>query len=81
VVHNLAAGAFGEENLVRFSPAALASGTLNGTRVPQGFSADDPLVSFQQAADLASAMQAVNPTAYVDELQLDTPRSRSPTAT
>ncbi|MEA2131711.1 MAG: hypothetical protein QOJ85_4602 [Solirubrobacteraceae bacterium] len=71
VVHNLAAGAFGEENLARFSPAALASGTLNGTRVLQGFSADDPLVSFQQAADLASAMQAVNPGAYVDELQLD----------
>jgi acetyl esterase/lipase len=71
VVHNLAAGAFGEENLERFSPAALASGTLNGTRVLQGFSADDPLVSFQQAADLTSAMQAANPAAYVDELRLD----------
>jgi acetyl esterase/lipase len=71
VVHNLAAGAFGEENLARYSPAALASGTLNATRVLQGFSADDPLVSFQQAADLASAMQAANPAAYVDELQLD----------
>jgi acetyl esterase/lipase len=72
VVRNLAASAFGDENLARFSPAALASGTLNGTRVLQGFSADDPLVSFQQAADLASAMQAANPGAYVDELQLGT---------
>jgi acetyl esterase/lipase len=72
VVRNLAASAFGDENLARFSPAALASGTLNGTRVLQGFSADDPLVSFQQAADLASAMQTANPGAYVDELQLDT---------
>jgi acetyl esterase/lipase len=72
LVHGLAADAFGEENLARFSPAALASGTLKGTRVLQGFSADDPLVSFQQADDLASAMHASNPGAYVDELRLDT---------
>ena len=69
-VYNLAAAAFGEENLARFSPAALASGTLNTTRVLQGFSADDPLVSFQQVADLANAMRAANHAAYVDELQL-----------
>jgi acetyl esterase/lipase len=71
-VHNLAAAAFGEENLAQFSPAALASPTLNATRVLQAFSADDPLVSFQQAADLAAAMQAVNPGAYVDNVQLAT---------
>jgi acetyl esterase/lipase len=69
-VHNLASGAFGEENLDRFSPAALASPTLSATRVLQAFSADDPLVPFQQAADLASAMQAANPGAYVDNVQL-----------
>jgi acetyl esterase/lipase len=69
-VHNLAAAAFGEENLAQFSPAALASPTLDATRVLQAFSADDPLVSFQQAADLAAAMQAVNPGAYVDNVQL-----------
>jgi acetyl esterase/lipase len=69
-VHNLAAGAFGEENLAQFSPAALASPSLNATRVLQAFSADDPLVSFQQAADLAGAMRLVNATAYVDNVQL-----------
>jgi acetyl esterase/lipase len=69
-VHNLAAGAFGEENLAQFSPAALASPTLSATRVLQAFSADDPLVPFQQAADLAGAMQSVNPGAYVENVQL-----------
>jgi acetyl esterase/lipase len=70
LVYNLAAAAFGEENLARFSPAALASGTLSSTRVLQAFSADDPLVSFQQVADLADAMRAANPRAYVDDIQL-----------
>jgi acetyl esterase/lipase len=70
LVYNLAAAAFGEENLARFSPAALASGTLSGTRVLQAFSADDQLVSFQQVADLAGAMRAANPGAYVDDVQL-----------
>jgi acetyl esterase/lipase len=70
LVYNLAAAAFGEENLARFSPAALAAGTLSGTRVLQAFSADDPLVSFQQVADLANAMRAANPNAYVDDVQL-----------
>jgi acetyl esterase/lipase len=69
-VHNLAAAAFGEENLAQFSPAALASPTLDATRVLQALSADDPLVPFQQAADLAGAMQAANPAAYVDDVQL-----------
>jgi acetyl esterase/lipase len=68
--HNLAGAAFGEENLNRFSPAAVASPTLSATRVLQAFSADDPLVPFQQAADLANAMLAANPAAYVDDLQL-----------
>jgi acetyl esterase/lipase len=71
LVYNLAAAAFGEENLARFSPAALAAGTLSNTRVLQAFSADDPLVSFQQVADLADAMRAANPDAYVDDVQLD----------
>jgi acetyl esterase/lipase len=70
LVYNLAAAAFGEENLARLSPAALASGTLSRTRVLQGFSADDQLVSFQQVADLADAMRAANPRAYVDDVQL-----------
>jgi acetyl esterase/lipase len=70
LVYNLAAAAFGAENLARFSPAALASGTLSGTRVLQAFSADDPLVSFEQVADLANAMRAANPNAYVDDVQL-----------
>jgi acetyl esterase/lipase len=70
LVYNLAAAAFGEENLARFSPAALAAGTLSSTRVLQAFSADDPLVSFQQVADLADAMRAANPRAYVDDVQL-----------
>jgi hypothetical protein len=69
-VHNLGAAAFGEENLARVSPAALAAGTLGNTRLLQAFSADDPLVPYQQAADLADAMRAANPAAYVDDLQL-----------
>ncbi|MGH2941899.1 MAG: alpha/beta hydrolase family protein [Solirubrobacteraceae bacterium] len=68
-VHNLGAAAFGEENLASFSPAALASG-LSGTRVLQGFSADDTLVPYQQTADLADAMRAANLAAYVDRMQL-----------
>jgi hypothetical protein len=71
-VHNLAAAAFGEENLPAYSPAAQAATSLKDTRVLQGFSADDPLVPYQQAADLAGAMQAANPGAYVDNLQLET---------
>jgi acetyl esterase/lipase len=70
-VHNLAAAAFGEENLPWFSPAALASGTLSRTRVLQAFSADDPLVPYQQTADLGDVMRDANPAAYVDSIQLD----------
>jgi acetyl esterase/lipase len=70
LVHNLGAAAFGEENLAAYSPAAQAASTLNTTRVLQAFSADDALVPFQQAADLAGAMQAANPAAYVDDVQL-----------
>jgi acetyl esterase/lipase len=69
-VHNLGAAAFGEENLPSYSPAAQATATLKNTRVLQGFSADDPLVPYQQTADLAAAMRAANPAAYVDALQL-----------
>jgi acetyl esterase/lipase len=71
-VHNLGAAAFGEENLPTYSPAAQAAASLKDTRVLQGFSADDPLVPYQQAADLAGAMRAANPDAYVDNLQLET---------
>lgn len=69
-VHNLAAAAFGDENLAVYSPAAQASPTLQGTRVLQGFSADDPTVPYQQAADLARTMHAADPDAYVDSVQL-----------
>jgi acetyl esterase/lipase len=69
-VHNLAASAFGEENLDEYSPAVQASGTLRSTRVLQAFSADDGTVPYQQAADLADAMHAANPAAYVDDVQL-----------
>jgi acetyl esterase/lipase len=71
-VHNLAAAAFGEENLPVYSPAAQASGPLKGTRVLQGFSADDATVPYQQAVDLADAMHAADPDAYVDSVQLAT---------
>jgi Prolyl oligopeptidase family len=70
LVHNLAAAAFGEENLAAYSPAAQASPTLKSTRVLQGFSADDAFVPYRQAADLGEAMSAVNPAAYVDNVQL-----------
>jgi acetyl esterase/lipase len=68
-VHNLGAAAFGEENLAPYSPAQAVS-TLSATRVLQAFSADDAVVPFQQAADLATAMRLANPTASVDNLQL-----------
>jgi acetyl esterase/lipase len=70
-VHNLAAAAFGEENLASYSPAAQASATLTRTRVLQGFSADDAKVPYQQAADLADAMRAADPAAYVENVQLE----------
>ena len=69
-VHNVGAAAFGEENLLAYSPAAQAASALNGTRVLQAFSADDQLVPYQQAADLAGALLAADPAAYVDDLQL-----------
>jgi acetyl esterase/lipase len=69
-VHNLGAAAFGAENLRWFSPAAVAGGALATTRVLQAFSADDALVPYEQAADLAEAMRAANPAAYVDNVQL-----------
>jgi acetyl esterase/lipase len=71
LVHNLGAAAFGEENLATYSPAAQAAAALKNTRVLQGFSGDDPLVPFRQALDLGEAMTAANPTAYVDNLQLE----------
>jgi acetyl esterase/lipase len=71
-VHNLAAAAFGEENLAAVSPAAQVSASLKNTRVLQAFSADDAMVPFQQASDLADAMHAANPSAYVDDLRLPT---------
>jgi BD-FAE len=69
-VHNLAAAAFGAENLPLYSPAAQASETLKSTRVLQGFSADDALVPYQQTADLADAMRTADPGAYVENMQL-----------
>jgi acetyl esterase/lipase len=69
-VHNLGAAAFGEENLAAYSPARKASSTLNGTRVLQAFAADDSIVPYRQAADLAGALRRANPTAYVDDVQL-----------
>jgi acetyl esterase/lipase len=71
-VHNLAAAAFGAENLSLYSPAAQASETLKSTRVLQGFSADDALVPYQQTTDLSDAMRAADPYAYVESMQLAT---------
>jgi acetyl esterase/lipase len=71
-VHNLGASAFGEENLPAYSPATQAASTLNAARVLQAFSADDAIVPYAQAADLANAMLLANPAAYVDNLQLAT---------
>ena len=71
-VHNLGAAAFGEENLAAYSPGRQASSTLNGTRVLQAFAADDSVVPYRQATDLAAALLAANPAAYVDTVQLAT---------
>jgi acetyl esterase/lipase len=72
LVHNLAAAAFGEENLDAYSPAALASAMLKNTRVLQAFSADDAVVPYKQATDLSDAMRAANSDAYVENVQLAT---------
>jgi acetyl esterase/lipase len=69
-VHDLATAAFGEENLPWVSPAAVAYANLKSTRVLQAISADDPIIPYQQAADLANAMHAADLAAYVDNLQL-----------
>ena len=69
-VHNLGAAAFGYENLPAYSPAALASPALSAARVLQGFPVNDGTVPYQQAADLADAMHAADPAAYVDNVQL-----------
>jgi acetyl esterase/lipase len=69
-VHNLGAAAFGEENLATYSPARQARTTLNRTRVLQAFAADDSIVPYQQATNLAGARRAANPNTYVDNAQL-----------
>ena len=69
-MHNLGAAAFGEENLASYSPAQQARTTLNRTRVLQAFAADDSIVPYRQATNLAGALRAANPTAYVDNVQL-----------
>jgi acetyl esterase/lipase len=69
-VHNLAAAAFGEENLGALSPAASATGSIAGTRLLQGFSADDATVPWEQATGLRDAVLAANPAAYADTLRL-----------
>jgi acetyl esterase/lipase len=70
-VHNLGAAAFGEENLTTYSPAAQATAlALNGTRLLQAFAADDPIVPYRQAADLAGPLLIANAAAYVDNVQL-----------
>jgi acetyl esterase/lipase len=71
-VHNIAAAAFGEENLPSYSSAAQAAAALKNTRVVQGFSADDPLVPYRQAIDLSDAMRAANRDAHVENFQLET---------
>jgi acetyl esterase/lipase len=69
-VHNLGAAAFGEENLGGYSPARQARSTLNRTRVLQAFAADDSIVPYQQATDLAGALRRANLAAYVDNVRL-----------
>jgi acetyl esterase/lipase len=69
-VHNLAAAAFGEENLAGDSPAVQVAANLKDTRVLQAFSADDAIVPFEQAGDLDTAMHLVRFDAYVDDVRL-----------
>jgi acetyl esterase/lipase len=69
-VHNLGAAAFGEENLATYSPGRSAGSTLNSTRVLQAFAADDSIVPYRQATDLADALRAANAAAYADTVQL-----------
>ena len=70
--HNIAAAAFGEENLPTYSPVARVAPLLQHTRVLQGISADDPIVPNPQVTELADAMRAADPAAYADDVQLAT---------
>ncbi len=69
-VRNLAAAAFGAENLASLSPAASAAGPISNTRLLQGFSADDAMVPWEQGTALRDAMLAANPAAYADTVRL-----------
>ena len=69
-VHNLGAAAFGVENLSAFSPVTQVSPSLVTTRVLQASGYTDPLVSYDQAIELQSAILAAKPSAFVQNLRL-----------
>lgn len=69
-VHNLMVAAFGQENLFAISPAQLAPG-LSATRVLAVSGARDNLVPYEQLTLLRDRMQAADPAAYVETMQLD----------
>ncbi len=69
-VRNLAAAAFGAENLASLSPAASAAGPIASTRLLQGFSADDAIVPWEQGTGLRDAVLTANPAAYADTVRL-----------
>lgn len=64
-VHNLGAASFGVENLELYNLVGRAH-TLTNTRILQGFALNDVLVSPDQATTLQTAIQSINPSAYVD---------------
>jgi acetyl esterase/lipase len=69
-VYNVMGAAFGFENLARYSPAQFAGSSLRGIRILAVTAEQDSLVPYGQMTLLRDRMQAADPAAYVDTMQL-----------
>lgn len=69
-VYNVMGAAFGFENLARYSPVRFAGSGLRGVRILAASAAHDTLVPYGQMLLLRDSMQAADPAAYVDTMQL-----------
>jgi acetyl esterase/lipase len=69
-VYNVMGAAFGFENLLRYSPAQFAGSSLRGIRILAASAAQDSVVPYGQMTLLRDRMQAADPAAYVNTMQL-----------
>jgi hypothetical protein len=68
--YNVMGAAFGFENLLRYSPAQFADSSLRGIRILAASAAQDSLVPYGQMTLMRDRMQAADPAAYVNTMQL-----------